>query len=316
MEYKLITIIIPVYQVEPFIERCIRSVKEQTYTNWELLLIDDGSKDKSGIICDEYAKLDDRIRVFHTENKGRSEARNLGIKESNSGWIVFIDSDDFVGKRYLQSLVEGNPTWNIDTLSSVGHWGCKANGSIIKDYISGCYPYLEFTNTNGNKEISQNNLLHNQAVWGRLFSREILRNHNILFNPQINNCEDAIFIHTYMLYVHKFYFSKNQEYFYVLPEEYFESSKKKNINYPEILLLAESYEKLSLLLINHLHITDKRYRQRIIDFYQSRLSTLLFSKKCPTSIKRESARLSKTIIFKRPILNITDIKLLIKYIFK
>ena len=81
MEYKLITIIIPVYQVEPFIERCIRSVKEQTYTNWELLLIDDGSKDKSGIICDEYAKLDDRIRVFHTENKGRSEARNLGINQ-------------------------------------------------------------------------------------------------------------------------------------------------------------------------------------------------------------------------------------------
>ena len=103
MESLLISIIIPVYNAEKYLNRCLDSVLAQTFTNWECLLIDDGSKDLSGKICDEYVSKDSRFRVFHKENGGVSVARNLGIRESLGEWIYFCDSDDYVypqGRRH------------------------------------------------------------------------------------------------------------------------------------------------------------------------------------------------------------------------
>ena len=89
-----ISIIVPVYKVEKVLSRCINSILSQVYTNFEVLLIDDGSPDKSGQICDDYAKLDTRIRVFHQSNKGVSAARNKGLKEAIGEYVLFVDSDD------------------------------------------------------------------------------------------------------------------------------------------------------------------------------------------------------------------------------
>lgn len=100
----LISIIIPVYNVAPFLGRCIESVQSQTYRNIDILLIDDGSTDCSGDICEEYAKKDLRIRVIHKENGGLSDARNIGIKSALGDYITFIDSDDYVCKIYIQRL--------------------------------------------------------------------------------------------------------------------------------------------------------------------------------------------------------------------
>lgn len=99
-----ISVIVPVYNVEKYLSRCIDSILSQTFTDFELLLVDDGSTDKSGEICDEYAKTDARIKVFHTENRGVSAARNLGIKEASADWISFVDSDDWVEDKYLSDL--------------------------------------------------------------------------------------------------------------------------------------------------------------------------------------------------------------------
>lgn len=105
-----ITVIIPVYKVESYLHRCIDSVLNQTYQNFELVLIDDGSPDNCGVICDEYALKDSRIHVIHQENKGLSGARNAGIdwafENSDSRWLTFIDSDDWVHREYLQKLLE------------------------------------------------------------------------------------------------------------------------------------------------------------------------------------------------------------------
>ncbi|MBQ8261829.1 MAG: glycosyltransferase family 2 protein [Lachnospiraceae bacterium] len=101
----LISVIIPVYNAENYLDACIQSITAQTYEAWELWLIDDGSKDASGVICDTWAQEDSRIHVVHTENKGAAAARNLGVKKAGGDCVAFIDSDDTVEKEYLEYLV-------------------------------------------------------------------------------------------------------------------------------------------------------------------------------------------------------------------
>ncbi len=101
-----VSVIIPVYKTENFICRCIDSVRRQSYKNLEIILIDDGSPDRCGEICDDYEKKDERIRVFHQENQGLSGARNAGIKHSTGEWIYFLDSDDYISSAAIEKMVE------------------------------------------------------------------------------------------------------------------------------------------------------------------------------------------------------------------
>lgn len=106
--------IIPFYKVEKFAERCIQSVLEQTFEDFELILVDDGSPDNCGKICDEFAKKDKRVRVFHTENRGLSAARNLGLDEAAGEYVTFIDGDDAVAPDYLEYLYGLINEYNAD----------------------------------------------------------------------------------------------------------------------------------------------------------------------------------------------------------
>ena len=105
-----ISVIVPVYNVEDYLERCIDSILAQTFQNFDLILIDDGSPDRCGEICDNYAKMDNRVVVIHQENGGLAHARNRGIEwtlsNSDTKWICFIDSDDWINKTYLEGLYE------------------------------------------------------------------------------------------------------------------------------------------------------------------------------------------------------------------
>lgn len=111
---SLISIIIPVYNVEKFIDRCIKSVINQTYTNLEIILVDDGSPDNCGNICEEYANQDSRIKVIHKENGGLSDARNVGINSATGKYITFIDSDDFVELDYIEYLYGLIQKYNVN----------------------------------------------------------------------------------------------------------------------------------------------------------------------------------------------------------
>ena len=101
-EKILVSIIVPIYGVEKYIASCIDSILNQTYENFELILVDDGSPDKSGVICEKYAISDKRIKVFHKENGGLSDARNYGLSYANGEYVTFIDSDDLVEKNFLK----------------------------------------------------------------------------------------------------------------------------------------------------------------------------------------------------------------------
>lgn len=110
-----ISVIVPVYNVESYLCQCIDSILAQTYTDFELLLVNDGSTDDSGVICDKYAQYDNRVRVFHKTNGGLSSARNLGIDNIHSEWTIFVDSDDYwLSPTVLNDLMEGATKFNAD----------------------------------------------------------------------------------------------------------------------------------------------------------------------------------------------------------
>lgn len=111
----LISIIVPVYNAEQYLHRCIESIVSQTYSNIEIILIDDGSNDKSGEICDEYSKKDKRIKVFHKDNTGVSDTRNFGIKKATGSYIGFVDSDDCIHRNMFQ-LLEENMREEVDVV--------------------------------------------------------------------------------------------------------------------------------------------------------------------------------------------------------
>ena len=113
-----ISIVVPVYNVENCLSYCVESLRQQTYKNIEIILVDDGSTDSSGEICDQYAREDNRIKVLHIENGGLSNARNTGVKESSTDWIVFIDSDDYYDHRAIEYLVELRDKYRVDLVAT------------------------------------------------------------------------------------------------------------------------------------------------------------------------------------------------------
>lgn len=110
----LITVVVPIYKVEKYLEKCIDSIIKQTYENLEIILVDDGSPDKCPQICDEYAKNDSRIRVIHKENGGVSSARNIGMENARGKWIAFIDADDWIEEKYFEKMLDRVKTNDAD----------------------------------------------------------------------------------------------------------------------------------------------------------------------------------------------------------
>ena len=100
-----ISVIVPVYNAENYLSRCVQSILSQNYKDFELLLVDDGSSDMSGSICDGFARLDARVKVWHQRNKGVSAARNQGMRMASGEWVTFVDADDMVDTDYLQNFV-------------------------------------------------------------------------------------------------------------------------------------------------------------------------------------------------------------------
>ena len=136
----MISIIVPVYKVEKYLKRCIDSILSQTYTDFELILVDDGSPDNCGAICDEYAQKDGRIIVIHKENGGLSSARNAGLDVAIGDYIGFVDSDDMIGSHYYEALLyfmnkDGSDivTYSENAIPDTGNWSSFENDRIVVD---------------------------------------------------------------------------------------------------------------------------------------------------------------------------------------
>lgn len=139
MEASLISVIVPVYNIKEYLPRCVESIIRQTYSNLEILLVDDGSTDGTGALCDELAKKDSRIRVFHKKNGGSSSARNLGLKEAKGELVAFVDSDDYIEAEMYERLIKGMQVWKAE-IAQIGRDEVDESGNKLPDV---CVPPKE-----------------------------------------------------------------------------------------------------------------------------------------------------------------------------
>lgn len=205
-----VSVIVPVYKVERYLPECIESILAQTFTDFELILVDDGSPDNSGKICDDYAARDSRIRVFHKENGGVSSARNLGLDNARGEWIAFVDSDDWVEKDFLEKYFDDKD--DVDVVLQ-GH-------AIFDDFSKQYIPRESFPSCScfGIEEmwdvICQNDLLNSTGPCCKLFSRSILENNKIRFPEGFSLGEDAVFVFKYWKCSKSFRLVSTLKYFY------------------------------------------------------------------------------------------------------
>ena len=166
---SLISVIVPVYKVEQYLERCVDSIINQTYKNIEVILVDDGSPDNCGNICDRYALQDERIRVIHKENGGLSDARNAGLAIARGEYIAFVDSDDWIESNYLLRMYETI----IETQSDICECGIlKTTGEEVHRKNNDMVPVV-YRTAEALKRLICDNTFH-QYVWNKLYHRNVV----------------------------------------------------------------------------------------------------------------------------------------------
>lgn len=219
MNTPKISIIVPVYKAEKYLHRCVDSILAQTFTDFEVLLVDDGSPDKSGCICDEFARQDDRVKVFHKENGGASDARNKGLEVAKGDIICFVDSDDSIDKNYLEIFL----TKDADMV---------VQGFFRNDYAEGIdeiYSSIE----EGDYKIDDiekfvgvickaRNIGY---LWARSFKRKIIEKNALRLNANFQLREDEEFILRYMLHCETFATINKGAYHYDEPINIYEKYK-------------------------------------------------------------------------------------------
>lgn len=182
-----ISVIVPVYNAEKYLHRCVDSILAQTYTDFELLLINDGSPDNCGAICDEYAQKDSRVRVFHKENGGVSSARNMGLDNAKGEWVTFVDADDWITSQCIEMLTQ---RLDADMIKCGIESFDKSSSWTVGDGLYGVKQFLD----NFEKEF----IARSSCV--TLFKRELIRRHNVSFDKHIRFGEDMIFNLSYLIH--------------------------------------------------------------------------------------------------------------------
>lgn len=188
-----ISVIIPIYNAESFLNECLVSIQEQTFSDYEAWLIDDGSTDNSGTICDNFAANNKLFHVIHKKNGGVSSARNAGLEKVNGEWICFIDADDTVEKEYLSTLYQfANMQKDILIIQGFKTF-LPDNTYIDKRFTNQLYNSSEVYKT-----FQDLNINRCGYPFGKLYNAEIIRHHHLRFVESIHYAEDVMFMLTYL----------------------------------------------------------------------------------------------------------------------
>ena len=259
----MVSVIIPVYNVEKYLENCLNSIINQTYKDIEIILIDDGSTDSSGDICDVYAAKDQRIKVIHKENGGVSSARNIGLSLATGEYIGFVDSDDYIHKDYFEILLRGISKINCDL--SICSMKTFEGYSNINDEM------LQFTEDDFqifDKDQTFGELLNNKKIygylWNKLFKKELIIEH---FNEEIHFAEDFLFCSEYVKNIKGAIFIDCPVYYY----------RQNRIGSISSGILHYDDKKFSLLLAQTeiIKIYEDNARQHLFTFYNIILDNAL-----------------------------------------
>lgn len=254
MDTPIVSIIVPVYNVETYLHRCVDSILKQTFTSFELLLVDDGSTDGSGRICDDYASSDSRIVVIHKENGGVSSARNVALDRACGKYVCFIDSDDWIEACYLETIVRQVKGYDIlffgfsmdskneDSLRlSVGE--IRAKGALERDR---CLLHL-----------MHNKLGHNLMgyTWDKVFRRDLIEKNKLRFLEHVHFGEDEIFTLAYCLKAHFLKVMPNVIYHYWQRPDSLIHQKdtclSAKLKFASIVQLIDEMESMRLKMIWH-----------------------------------------------------------------
>lgn len=280
----MISIIVPIYNSEKHLPQCIESIKNQCYSDFELILVNDGSTDSSGCICDSYAKNDDRIKVFHKQNGGVSSARNLGLKNSVGDFVTFVDSDDYLENNFLKQILDDYINNDVELVYQNVLKFSKSERSKLYSFDS---QKLDIQSFFKNHLVSSYGYVHS-----KLFSADIIKNNNLVFDEKISFGEDCIFISDYLFYcnhvllsvttnynyrvspeslITKLYsFEKEMYIFSKLCENLLKLFDKQKLNSKNDLFYKESQYYLYRILKSNSRIANKRERvQNLKNLYHN-----------------------------------------------
>ncbi len=245
------TIIIPVYNAEKTIRQCLESILCQSNKDFELILINDGSIDTSGDICNEYASKDSRIKVFHKPNGGVSSARNLGLEHAKGEWITFIDADDYIDQNYLPD----DDNCKSDLL--IQNWKNQGTNEIIE--------YIPKQNINLNDKIEFiNEHLHKyifRCPWAKFYKHNIIEKNDIKFDKRFSIGEDSLFVYDYLYHCHSIKIIGSSYYMYKRNEE--QHKYKENIE-TTLAYIKEFWVKYKKLNCKNKKLLEIKY-----NFYRS-----------------------------------------------
>lgn len=234
---ELISIIVPIYKVEKYLSKCIESIINQTYKNIEIILVDDGSPDNCGIICDEYSKKDNRIKVIHKKNQGLSAARNSGLEIAKGKYISFVDSDDWIEKDMYEILINLAKKNNADISQ------CKFL-RVQNEYEKNIIDREEtditiLTNVEAMDKfysIKNEENVNMIVVWNKLYRRDLFK--NLRFDVGRIH-EDLFIMHKLFFYANKIVTISKKLYFYRITENSITNNEKNKLKLDEI----EAYEE-------------------------------------------------------------------------
>lgn len=300
MNNELISIIVPVYKVEKYLERCVKSIQEQTYTNLEIILVDDGSPDRCGQLCDEFAKLDERIKVYHKENGGLSDARNYGVERANGEYIGFVDSDDYIHESMYEKLYEAikkSGTLIVECGLT------RVYKNTLRPHYEGEDYFLILDKQGYLKEYLENRRLYGSA-WCKLIHRDLAK--KIKF-PIGKIYEDAFYTLELLNNVDKYTLISGNYYYYYIRENSITTRpfSSKDMNYIEIMEKICNYtlsnfpiyrEQLLVRLtfayisiFNQLIVTDNYKKKNEYKILREKLKDIRFkiitNKKAPKNLK-------------------------------
>lgn len=263
----LISVIIPAYNAEKYIEKCIQSILEQTYRDFELLIIDDGSVDNTAAICVQYAQIDARIRYLFQENAGVSAARNYGLRESRGQYIAFVDSDDWIDIHYLEVLYE---TIYDNDLAMCGYFiqsenECKRIVEPELYHLKSIEPFV--TNE---KSKTQDGIIYSSSscgyVWRTLLRKSVILSGNLWFNEKLFYCEDLLFLLQYILLIgcNKVHYNDRSIYTYYQHDDS-ALAKKYKINLDDNYLCLNS-ELVKLIMKSNITPSKKAALVSAVDY--------------------------------------------------
>lgn len=249
-----VSIIVPVYNAENFIKEAIESILNQSYGDFELILINDGSTDNSLEICEDYAKKDERIRIINNSNHGVSYSRNCGIKISTGKYLSFIDADDIISNNFLEKLIYIIEEYNADCVSCQLKNFYGKNIQVLQNkknkiqVFSADFSYGMFT-------------LYGGFLANKLYKSELIKNNNLFLRDDIYICEDMFFNILYFSKCKKICFLKEELYFY----RQYKTSSYNNFYSIKWFSILDAYEKIyGLNLFNKKEYNEFMYNYKLI----------------------------------------------------